>query len=54
MAFDSRLLAGIGVLAAVVESGNFAKAAKPEFAVHRHGDDNILIRHIFLPKKTAS
>jgi DNA-binding transcriptional LysR family regulator len=28
MAFDSRLLAGIGVLAVVVESGNFARAAK--------------------------
>src|ERR1700761_9318070 len=28
MAFDNRLLAGVGVLAAVVESGNFAKAAK--------------------------
>jgi hypothetical protein len=26
----------------------------PEFAVHRHGDDNTLIRHTFLPKKTAS
>ena len=28
MAFDSRLLAGVGVLAAVVESSNFARAAK--------------------------
>jgi DNA-binding transcriptional LysR family regulator len=28
MVFDSRLLAGVGVLAAVVESGNFAKAAE--------------------------
>jgi DNA-binding transcriptional LysR family regulator len=28
MAFDARLLAGVGVLAAVVESGNFAKAAE--------------------------
>ena len=28
MAFDSRLLAGVGVLAAVVESGNFARAAE--------------------------
>jgi DNA-binding transcriptional LysR family regulator len=28
MAFDSRLLAGVGMLAAVVESGNFARAAK--------------------------
>lgn len=27
MAFDARLLAGVGVLAAVVESGNFARAA---------------------------
>jgi putative transposase len=26
----------------------------PEFAVHRHGDDNILIQAMFLPKKTAS
>ena len=28
MAFDSRLLNGVGVLAAVVESGNFARAAE--------------------------
>src|SRR5271169_2112115 len=28
MAFDSRLLAGAGVLAVVVESGNFARAAE--------------------------
>src|SRR5215211_5187705 len=28
--------------------------ANPEFAVHRHGDDNILIQAMFLPKKTAS
>ena len=28
MPFDSRLLAGVGVLAAVVESGNFARAAE--------------------------
>ena len=27
MAFDGRLLGGIGVLAAVVETGNFARAA---------------------------
>src|ERR1700683_5313023 len=27
MAFDSRLLGGIGVLAAVVEAGNFVRAA---------------------------
>jgi hypothetical protein len=26
MAFDSRLLAGVGVLAVVLESGNFARA----------------------------
>jgi hypothetical protein len=26
MAFDSRLLAGVGVLAAVVESGNFRQS----------------------------
>src|SRR5215211_2338882 len=25
---------------------------RPEFAVHRHGDDNILIQAMFLPKKT--
>ena len=28
MAFDSRLLAGIGVLAAVVESGSFVRAGE--------------------------
>ena len=28
MTFDARLLAGVGVFAAVVESGNFARAAK--------------------------
>jgi DNA-binding transcriptional LysR family regulator len=28
MAFDGRLLAGISVLAAVVETGNFARAAE--------------------------
>ena len=28
MAFDGRLLGGIGVLAAVVETGNFVKAAE--------------------------
>ena len=28
MAFDSRLLGGVGVLAAVVETGNFVSAAE--------------------------
>jgi hypothetical protein len=28
MSFDGRLLGGIGVLAAVVETGNFARAAE--------------------------
>jgi DNA-binding transcriptional LysR family regulator len=28
MAFDGRLLGGIGVLAAVVETGNFARVAE--------------------------
>ena len=28
MSFDARLLAGVGVLAAVTEAGNFARAAE--------------------------
>jgi hypothetical protein len=30
------------------------KAVLPEFAVHRHGDNNTLIQHTFLPREAAS
>jgi hypothetical protein len=34
--------------------GSMPSLASPEFAVHRHGNYNTLIRFTFLPKKTAS
>ena len=33
---------------------HYDRFVSPEFAVHRHGDDNTLTQHVFLPKKTTS
>ena len=58
--FDS-LLQAFGMTRAEFERSNkvtipseLFKLLLPEFAVHRHSDNNTLIRHAFLPKKTAS
>jgi DNA-binding transcriptional LysR family regulator len=39
---------------AALQGFGLAYLTEPEFAVHRHGNHNTLIQHIFLPQKMAS